>query len=306
MEARRGSDRLPTIAYQGVPGAFSYEACGQVEPERYAVPFICFEEVVEAVREGRCERALIPIENSAFGRVADIHRLLPKSGLYIIAEHFMPVQFQLLARSGATLPNIRAAKSHPVALGQCRNFLVEYDIEAVPVFDTAAGAASVAKEGNPSSAAIASESAGAIYGLRPIASDIQDDVNNATRFLIMAREAIEIDLSLQRIMTSFVFTVRNVPAALYKALGGFATAGINVTKIESYMLEGTFNTTQFYIEVEGYPEEERVHIALDELQYYCTEIQILGSYPAHPRRSSMDKGLSPRLPVPPPRAPYRD
>lgn len=306
MEARRGSEGLPTIAYQGVPGAFSYEACGQAEPERYAVPFISFEEVVEAVREGRCERALIPIENSTFGRVADIHRLLPKSGLHIIAEHFMPVQFQLLARPGVTLPNIRAAESHPVALGQCRNFLVEYDIEAVPVFDTAAAAAGVAKQGNPSNAAIASESAGAIYGLRSIASDIQDDVDNATRFLIMARDAIEIDLSVQRIMTSFVFTVRNVPAALYKALGVFATAGIDVTKIESYMLKGTFNTTQFYIEVEGHPEEERVRIALDELQYYCTEIQPLGSYPAHPKRSSIDKGLSPPWPVPPSRAPYPD
>ena len=306
MKPRRGSDGLPTIAYQGMPGAYSYAACGQVEPERYAVPFTSFEEVVEAVREGRCERALIPIENSTFGRVADIHRLLPKSGLHIIAEHFMPVQLQLLARSGTTLPNIRAAKSHPVALGQCRSFLVEYDIESVPVFDTAAAAASVAKEGNPSNAAIASESAGTIYGLRSIASGIQDDVNNATRFLIVAREAIEIDLSVQQIMTSFVFTVRNVPAALYTALGVFATTGINVTKIESYMLEGTFNTTQFYIEVEGYSQEERVRIALDELRYYCTGIQILGSYPAHPRRSLVDEDLSPRLPVPPSRAPYRD
>ena len=306
MEARRVSDRLPTVAYQGVPGAFSYDACGQAEPERYAVPFTSFEEVVEAVREGRCERGLIPIENSTFGRVADIHRLLPKSGLHIIAEHFMPVQLQLLARPGATLPKIKAAKSHPVALGQCRNFLVEFDIDAVPVFDTAAAAAKVAKEGNPSSAAIASESAGAIYGLRSIASDIQDDVNNATRFLIMAREAIELDFSVQRIMTSFVFTVRNVPAALYKALGVFATAGINVTKIESYMLKGTFSTTQFYIEVDGYSEEDRVRIALDELQYYCTEIQLLGSYPAHPTRSLIDRGFSSRSPVSPSRAPYRD
>ena len=304
METRSRRERLPTIAYQGVPGAFSYEACGEVEPERYAVPCTSFEEVVEAVREGRCERALIPIENSTFGRVADIHRLLPNSGLHIVAEHFMPVQLHLLARPGAVLRGVRAAKSHPVALGQCRSFLVEHDIEAVPVFDTAAAAAGVAEEGDQSKAAIASESAGAIYGLRPIASDIQDDANNATRFLVMAREPVEIDLSPRQVMTSFMFTLRNVAAALYKALGVFATAGVNVVKIESYMLKGTFNTAQFYIEIEGHPEEHRVGIALDELRYYCTEVKVLGTYPAHPRRNLIAKGLNPGS-LPPARPPFQ-
>ena len=285
MEKRSSGHGMPTIAYQGVPGAFSYEACGQAEPERYAVPCTSFEEVVVAVLEGRCERALLPIENSTFGRVADIHRLLPDSGLYIIGEYFMPVQLHLLARPGATLPGITVAKSHPVALGQCRNFLARYEIEAMPVFDTAAAAAGVAEEGDRSKAAIASESAGALYGLRPVAADIQDDENNATRFLIMAQKAVEIDIWEQQVLTSFVFRVRNVPAALYKALGVFATAGVNVIKIESYMLKGTFNTTQFYIEIEGHPQEMRVSFALEELQYYCTSIQVLGSYPAHPHRS---------------------
>ena len=197
----------------------------------------------------------------------------------------MPIQLQLLARPGASLSDIKAAHSHPVALGQCRLFLLEHGIEAIPVVDTAAAAADIAREGDPSSGAIASDSAGAIYGLHSVAADIQDDEHNTTRFLVMAREPIELGCRTDRIITSFVFIVRNVPAALYKALGGFATASVNVVKIESYMVEGSFSTVQFYVEVEGHPEEERVQIAIDELRFYCSHTQILGVYPAHPYRS---------------------
>ena len=284
--ADHGSDApVRTVTYQGVPGAFSYEACGQAEPDLYAVPCTSFEEVLISVREGRAERAVIPIENSTFGRVADIHRLLPNSGLHIVAEHFMPIQLQLLARPGASLSDIKAAHSHPVALGQCRLFLLEHGIEAIPVVDTAAAAADIARDGDPSSGAIASDSAGAIYGLHSVAADIQDDEHNTTRFLVMAREPIELECRTERMITSFVFIVRNVPAALDKALGGFATAGVNVVKIESYMVEGSFSTVQFYVEVEGHPEEERVQIAIDELRFYCSHTQFLGVYPAHPYRS---------------------
>ena len=279
---------LRTVTYQGVPGAFSYEACGQAEPDLYAVPCASFEEVLLSVREGRAERALIPIENSTFGRVADIHRLLPKSGLHIVAEHFMAIQLQLLACPGASLSDIETAQSHPVALGQCRLFLRDQGIEGIPVADTAAAAADVAHRGDPSKGAIASESAGAIYGLHSVAAGIQDDEHNTTRFLVMAREPIEPACRTRPMITSFVFVVRNVPAALYKALGGFATAGVNVVKIESYMVGGSFSAVQFYVEVEGHPEEERVQIAIDELRHYCAHIRKLGVYPAHPYRSRRD------------------
>ena len=282
----RGDDSAPpVVAYQGVPGAFSYEACGQAEPDLYAMPCTSFEEVIIAVQERQAERAVIPIENSIFGRVADIHRLLPKSGLHIVAEHFMPIQLQLLACPGASLSEIKVAHSHPVALGQCRAFLLEHGIDAVPVMDTAAAAADIAREGAASKAAIASGTAGAIYGLDSVATDIQDDKDNTTRFVTMAREPNEIASIAPPAVTSLVFTLRNVPAALYKALGGFATAGVNVVKIESYMVGGTFTAARFYVEIEGHPEVERVRIAMEELQYYCSKARILGVYSAHPYRA---------------------
>ena len=282
----RGDDStLRTVAYQGVPGAFSYEVCGQAEPHLYAVPCTSFEEVITAVQDRQAERAVIPIENSIFGRVADIHRLLPKSGLHIVAEHFMPIQLQLLACPEASLSDIKVAHSHPVALGQCRGFLRQHGIDAVPVVDTAVAAADIAREGDASKAAVASDTAGAIYGLDSVAADIQDDKGNTTRFVTMAREPNEIASIAQPAMTSFVFTLRNVPAALYKALGGFATAGVNVVKIESYMAGGTFTTAQFYVEIEGHPEEQQVRVAIDELRYYCSQAQILGVYSAHPYRA---------------------
>ena len=282
----RGDDApLRTVAYQGVPGAYSYEACGQAEPDLYPVPCTSFEEAIVAVQEGRAERALLPIENSTFGLVADIHRLLPNSGLHIVGEHFLPVRHQLLACPGASLSDIRAAHSHPVALGQCRRFLGEHGIDAISVSDTAAAASDIAREGDPSKAAIASDTAGAIYGLESVASDIQDDKGNTTRFLVMAREPIDIESIAHPAMTSFVFTLRNVPAALYKALGGFATAAVNVVKVESYMVEGTFTTARFYIEIEGHPEEERVRVAMRELQFYCSDARILGVYSAHAYRA---------------------
>lgn len=288
MDTTDCSDDAPvrTVTYQGVPGAFSYEACGQAEPDLYPVPCTSFEEVIVAVRDGRAERAVLPMENSTFGRIADIHRLLPESGLHIVAEHFLPVQLQLLACPGASLADIEAAHSHPAALGQCREFLLQHGIDAVPVVDTAAAAAAIAREGDPAKAAIASDTAGAIYGLDSVAAEIQDDKGNTTRFLVMAREPNDPGSIGKPAMTSLVFTLRNVPAALYKALGGFATAGVNVVKIESYMVEGTFTTVRFYMEIEGHPEEDQVKIAVDELRYYCSRTRILGVYSAHSFRAT--------------------
>ena len=276
---------LPTVAYQGVPGSYSYDACGEAEPDRYAVPCTSFEEVLKQVRDGKVERALVPIANSSYGRVSDILRLLPDAGLHIVGEHFMPIRHQLLGCPGARLSDVRVAESHPVALGQCRRFLMAHNIIASPVLDTAGAAADIADQGDSSKAAIASESAGTIYALERIAPDIQDDDHNTTRFLIMAREPADGVVLLQPTMTSFFVSVRNIPAALYKALGSFAKADVNMVKIESYLGRRTFTTAEFYIEIEGHHGEERVRIAMEELKSYCTRIAILGSYPAHSFRS---------------------
>ena len=277
--------RLPTVAYQGVPGSYSFDACGEAEPDRYAVPCTSFEDVLKQVRDGKLERALVPIANSSYGRVSDILRLLPDAGLHIVGEHFMPIRHQLLGCPGARLSDVRVAESHPVALGQCRRFLMAHDITASPVLDTAGAAAGIAHQGDSSKAAIASESAGTIYALERIAPDIQDDDYNTTRFLIMAREPVDGTGLLPPTMTSFFISVRNIPAALHKALGSFANAGVNMVKIESYLGTRTFTTAEFYLEIEGHPGEERVRIAMEELKGYCTRIAILGSYPAHSFRS---------------------
>ena len=273
--------RLPTVAYQGVPGSYSFDACGEAEPDRYAVPCTSFEDVFEQVREGRAERALVPIANSSVGRVPDVHRLLPDAGLHIIREHFMPIRHQLLGCPGARLSDVRVAESHPVALGQCRRFLMAYKIAASPVLDTAGAAADIARQGDRTKAAIASESAGVIYALKPLARDIQDDDSNTTRFLIMARESASSPAPSQPAMTSLYFTVRNIPAALYRALSAFANADVNMVKIESYLGARTFATADFYVEIEGHSGEERVQIAMMELKRYCTRVVLLGSYSMH-------------------------
>ena len=275
------SPGLPTVAYQGVPGSYSYDACGESEPDRYAVPCKSFKDVFEQVRDGRAERALVPIANSTFGRVSDVLRLLPNAGLHIIREHFMPIRHQLLGCPGARLSDIRVAESHPVALGQCRRFLTANNIAEAPALDTAGAAADVADQGDRSKAAIASESAGEIYALKALARNIQDDDHNTTRFLILAPEAVNAPASLQLTMTSLYFAVRNIPAAFHKALSGFANAGVNMVKIESYLGHRTFTTAEFYVEIEGHSEEEKVQVAMKELKRCCTRVVLLGSYPMH-------------------------
>ncbi|MFQ6018664.1 MAG: prephenate dehydratase [Kiloniellaceae bacterium] len=273
-------DPSDAIAFQGVHGAYSDMACRAVFPERSTLPCPSFEDTFAAVRERAAGRAMIPIENSSAGRVADIHHLLPESGLHIIGEHFQKVNHQLLAVEGATLEATRLVHSHVQALSQCRRFIRDTGLEPVIHADTAGAAAAVASLGDPSQAAIASALAGEIYGLHSLKSGIQDTADNTTRFLVMAEEPIDPDPAEGPVITTFVFRVRSVPAALYKALGGFATNGINLTKLESYILEGSFTVAQFYADIEGHPDERLVRLALEELGFFSREVKILGVYPA--------------------------
>jgi prephenate dehydratase len=237
------------IAFQGEPGAYSHQACREAKPGMQALPCATFEDAIDAVRRGEAELAMLPVENSTYGRVADIHHLLPDSGLHIVGEAFVRVHINLLAVPGATIGDVRRAMSHTVLLGQCRDFLRKHDIRAVVGADTAGSARHVAEAADPALGALASELAGEIYGLDVLARHIEDQSNNTTRFLLMSRE-----LDLERrgeggMMTTFVFRVRNIPAALYKAMGGFATNGVNMTKLESYMVGGSFSATQFYADI---------------------------------------------------------
>ncbi|MDW3118557.1 MAG: prephenate dehydratase [Roseovarius pacificus] len=268
----------------GEPGAYSHQACHETYPEMEALPCRTFEDAIEAVRDGDAELAMLPVENSTFGRVADIHHLLPESGLHIISEAFVRVHINLLALPGTRLEDVDRAMSHTMLLGQCRDFLAKHDIRRVTGADTAGSAKHVAEVNEPGLAALASELAGEIYGLDVLARHIEDQGNNTTRFLVMARQP---DLSRRGddgMMTSFVFQVRNIPAALYKAMGGFATNGVNMTKLESYMVDGSFTATQFYADIEGHPDDPGVKRALDELDYFTSDITMLGVYPADPRR----------------------
>ena len=274
------------IAFQGIPGAYSHQACTEVYPDLEALACNTFEGALAAVHDGRAALAMMPVENSTYGRVADLHHLLPDSGLHIIGEHFLRVHINLLGVAGATLPEIRTAMSHTVLLGQCRAFLREHGIAPRVGADTAGSAEAVARAGEPALAALASELAGRIYGLKVLARHIEDQSNNTTRFLVMAPRPAPAPAG--DALTSFVFRVRNLPAALYKALGGFATNGVNMIKLESYMIDGHFTATQFYADIEGRPEDPAVARALEELDYFTTKLQILGTYPAHPYRKSQE------------------
>jgi prephenate dehydratase len=277
------------IAFQGELGAYSHQACRETYPDMEPVPCPTFEEAIAEVRNGDARLAMLPIENSLYGRVADIHHLLPESGLYIIHEHFVPIRLQLLGLPGAKLEDIRTAQSHMVALGQCRQFLKSHGIKPVTGGDTAGSAKHVAELGDKSCAAIASSLAGELNGLGVLAADIEDADHNTTRFLAMSRQKIEADRLGGDAMTSFVFEVRNVPAALYKAMGGFATNGVNMVKLESYMVNGSFTATQFYAEIEGHPDDRPVELALEELGFFCKRLKILGVYPASPYRKEAAK-----------------
>ncbi|MCV2882829.1 prephenate dehydratase [Actibacterium sp. XHP0104] len=272
------------IAFQGEPGAYSHQACREAFPAMEALPCRTFEDVIESVRKGEADLAMLPVENTTYGRVADIHRLLPDSGLHIVDEAFVRVHINLLGVKGSQLGDVRNAQSHTVLLGQCRAFLREHGIHPITGADTAGSALHVAELGDKSLGALASELAGEIYGLDVLARHIEDHDNNTTRFLVMAREPDLKRRGSSGMMTSFVFRVRNIPAALYKAMGGFATNGVNMTKLESYMVDGSFSATQFYADIEGHPDDRNVQLAMEELDYFTSHIKLLGVYPADPRR----------------------
>lgn len=272
-------DPARTIAFQGMPGANSHLICKQVFPELDPLPCRTFEQAFAAVQEGRAVHGMIPIENSVAGRVADIHRLLPDSGLFIIGEHFLRVRYHLMAPKSATMETIRRVYSHVQALSQCRNLIRDLGLEAIVHEDTAGAAADVAERADPAECALAPALAAEIYDLKTLRTHVEDVMGNTTRFVVMARRPSEPDPNAGPALTSFVFQVRNVPAALYKALGGCATNGVNMVKLESYMTDNSFSATQFYAEIEGHPALKNVERALEELQYFSTKLKILGVYP---------------------------
>tara|TARA_B100000497_G_scaffold7180_1_gene7079 strand:+ start:673 stop:1509 length:837 start_codon:yes stop_codon:yes gene_type:complete len=272
------SDTTIKIAFQGVLGAYSHQACFEAYPEANVLPCNSFQAAIDAVSVGNADLAMLPVENSTYGRVADIHQLLPNSGLHIIGEHYVRVHINLLGLQGSKLSDIKSAMSHTVLLGQCRNYLKEHNIESITGVDTAGSAEIVSKNQNLNQAALASELAGKIYGLDVLARHIEDESNNTTRFLVMSTNTKSVKITENRIKTSLVFRVRNIPAALYKAMGGFATNGVNMVKLESYMVDGSFTATQFYLDIIGHPDEPAVKRAMEELSYFTTDVKILGVY----------------------------
>jgi len=278
------------IAFQGEAGANSHIACREAFPDMVALPCDTFEDVFAAVQEGRARLAMIAIENSLAGRVADVHHLIPGTGLYIVSEHFLPVRHQLLGLKGTKIEDIKSVHSHVHALGQCRRAIRELGLKAVVAADTAGAARQIAEAGDKSQAAIATALAADIYGLDILRANVEDAEHNTTRFIIMAKEPDDAGPDEGPVITSFIFRVRNVPAALYKALGGFATNGVNMTKLESYQLEGTFNASQFYADIEGHPDSRNVRLALEELEFFTNELRILGIYKAHPYRAAIAAG----------------
>ncbi|SIO16392.1 prephenate dehydratase [Vannielia litorea] len=271
------------IAFQGELGAYSHQACADARPDMEAVPCRTFEDVIEAVRAGRADQAMLPVENSTYGRVADIHRLLPESGLHIIDEAFVRVHISLMALPGVALDEIRKVRAHLVLLPQCAAFLAEHGIAGEAAADSAGAAAELRASGLRDEGVLASDLAAEIHGLNILARHIEDHAHNTTRFLIMAPEARPARRA-ENMMTTFVFRVRNIPAALYKAMGGFATNGVNMTKLESYMVGGSFTATQFYSDIEGHPDDPNVQLAMEELDHFTEEVKILGVYPADARR----------------------
>src|SRR5438105_8408297 len=278
------------IVFQGEPGANSHLAIHQAYPDREAMPCATFEDAFAAITAGDADLGMIPVENSVAGRVADIHHLMPESGLHIVAEHFMPVRHQLLAVNGATLDGIKTVESHVHALGQCRKVIRKLRIRPVVAADTAGSAREVAEAGDKARAAIATRLAAQIYGLDILAEDIEDEAHNTTRFIVLSREAKWAQSGAGPVITTFLFRVRNVPAALYKVLGGFATNGVNMTKLESYMIEGSFFATQFYADIEGHPDDRKLVLAFEEPSFFSKDMKLLGVYPAHQFRVTFEEG----------------
>jgi prephenate dehydratase len=274
------------IAFQGEPGAYANLAAREAVPQAQAVPKPTFEDAIEAVKLGETDLVIIPVENSLIGRIADIHHLLPESGLHIVAEHFLPIRHQLLGLKTASLEDVTSVYSQAPALAQCRTLLRERKLVAHHWYDTAGSAKHVAELGDKSAAAIASVLAAEFYGLKVLKADVEDEHHNATRFLVMSRDDERAPNS-GKVVTSFVFQVKNIPAALYKALGGFATNGVNMTKLESYQMGGSFNATQFYADIQGHPDDPAVKRALEELAFHTARHTVMGVYPAHPYREDM-------------------
>jgi prephenate dehydratase len=275
------------IAFQGEPGANSHIAIVEAYPDAEPLPCATFEDALSAITSGEADLGMIPIENSVAGRVADIHHLLPASGLHIIGEWFLPIRHQLMAPRGARLTDIKTVESHVHALGQCRRIIRKLGVRPIVAADTAGSARDIAERGDRSVAAIASRLAAEIYGLDILAEDVEDESHNTTRFVVLAREEEWAPQgSAPQIITTFVFRVRNLPAALYKALGGFATNGVNMTKLESYMVDGNFFATQFYADVEGHPLDRGLAFAIEELKFFSREFRIVGVYPGHPFRAT--------------------
>ena len=273
------------IAFQGELGAYSHEACLVARPKHDPLPCATFEDVINAVRSGAAEFATLPVENTTYGRVADMHLLLPESGLFINDEVFVRVRINLLALPGVGLSDVKVARGHLVILPQCRTFLEANGIRGEAAADNAGAAADIAASNERDAAALASELAGQIYGLNVLKKDIEDQSHNTTRFLVMSATETR-ERRNGKMLTSFVFQVRNIPAALYKAMGGFATNGVNMIKLESYMVGGAFTATQFYADIEGHPEDKAVQRAFEELSFFTDVIRILGTYPANSGRPS--------------------
>ena len=280
------------IAYQGEPGANSHIACIEAYPAHEPLPCGTFEDAFQAVSDGVAALAMIPIDNSVAGRVADIHHLLPRSKLHITGEHFLPVHHQLMIVAEADKSTLRTVHSHVHALGQCRKVIRELSIKPVVAADTAGAARELSESRDPSRAAIATRLAAEIYGLKIVREDIEDESHNTTRFVVLSATPRDAGPEDQPVMTTFVFRVRNVPAALYKAMGGFATNGVNLTKLESYPIEGQFSATQFYADIEGHPAERNVRLAMEELEFFTSYLRVLGIYKASPHRAEIARRVA--------------
>ncbi len=274
------------VAFQGEPGAYANLAAREAVPHASAIPKPTFEDAIEAAKTGDTDLVIIPVENSLIGRIADIHHLLPDSGLHIVGEHFLPIHHQLLGLKDAKLEDVKSVYSQAPALAQCRNILRERKLVVHNWYDTAGSAKHIAELGDKSAGAIASTLAAEFYGLKILQADVEDEHHNATRFLIMSRQDERAPNS-GKVVTSLIFQVKNAPASLYKALGAFATNGVNITKLESYQLGGSFNATQFYADIQGHPDDPRVGAALQELEFQTAKLSLMGVYPAHPFREDM-------------------
>jgi prephenate dehydratase len=285
------AEKTNRIAFQGEPGANSDTASRDMFPSMEPLPCPTFEDAFVAVESGKADLAMIPIENTIAGRVADIHHLLPESRLHIVGEYFLPIHFQLMVLPGAKMEGIKAVYSHIHALGQCRKVIRKHRWKPVVAGDTAGAARLVSEEGDPTKAALAPRLAADLYHLDIVAEDVEDTDNNVTRFVVLSREKQWTKRTdpAEKMMTTFVYRVRNVPAALYKAMGGFATNGVNMTKLESYQLGGKFFSTQFYADIEGHPDDPNVALALEELGFFSREVRILGVYAAHPFRATQSE-----------------